>query len=64
MMKENANKYLRSKEVAWILDCSPDEVIELARKKKLKAEKQGRFWHFRERDIMAYISKQEGHTTT
>ena len=51
---------LKSKDVAHILDCSPDDVIELARRKKIKASKQGRFWRFRERDIMAYVKKQKG----
>ena len=45
---------LRSKDVAHILDMSPDDVIELARKGKLKATKQGRYWLFRPSDAMAY----------
>ena len=45
---------LRSKDVAHILDCSPDDVVELARGGKLKAEKRGRYWTFREADVMAY----------
>jgi excisionase family DNA binding protein len=48
---------LRSKDVAHFLDCSPDDVIELARRKKLKATKQGRFWRFRHSDVMAYKRK-------
>ena len=45
---------LRSKDVAHILDCSPDEVAELAKAGKLKAEKRGRYWQFRRVDVMAY----------
>ncbi len=45
---------LRSKDVAHILDCSPDDVIELARRGKLRASKQGRFWRFRYSDIVTY----------
>ncbi len=45
---------LGSKDVAHILDMSPDDVIELARKGKLKATKQGRYWLFRPSDAMAY----------
>jgi excisionase family DNA binding protein len=45
---------LKSKDVAHILDCSPDDVIDLARKGKLRAIKQGRFWRFRESDIVSY----------
>ena len=50
---------LRSKDVAHILDCSPDDVIELARTKKLKGIKKGRFWRFHPRDVQAYKRKQE-----
>ncbi|MEW6441067.1 MAG: helix-turn-helix domain-containing protein [bacterium] len=47
-------KLLRSKDVARILDCSPDDVILLARKGKLRAVKQGRFWRYRQADVMVY----------
>ena len=46
-------KLLKSKDVAWILDCSPDDVIVLAQKGKLNAFKQGRFWRFLEADVVA-----------
>ncbi|MEW6443152.1 MAG: helix-turn-helix domain-containing protein [bacterium] len=46
--------YLRSKQVAHILDCSPDDVIDLARKGKLRAVKVGRFWRFNRNDVMTY----------
>ena len=52
-------KLLRSKDVAWILDWSPDDVNVLARKGKLKALKQGRFWRFREADVTAYKKRME-----
>ena len=38
---------------------SPDDVIELARKGKLKATKTGRFWRFRLEDVTAYKRRQE-----
>lgn len=50
---------LRSKDVAHILDCSPDDVIELARKGKLEARKHGRFWRFTLSDVKEYQKKQE-----
>jgi excisionase family DNA binding protein len=59
----NGKSLLRSKDVAHILDCSPDDVIELARRGKIRAEKQGRFWRFRERDITAYVKKQKKENT-
>ena len=57
-MSDNKTLF-RSKDVAHILDCSPDDVIELARRGKIKGTKEGRFWRFREKDINAYIRKQE-----
>ena len=47
-------KLLRSKDVAHILNCSPDDVITIARSGKLRAIKDGRFWKFRYADVMAY----------
>ncbi len=46
--------FIKSKDAAHILDCSPDDVIDLARKVKLRATKQGWFWRFRESDIISY----------
>ena len=34
-------------------------VIDLARKEKLRAIKQGRFWRFRQADVMIYKKKVE-----
>ena len=45
---------LRSKDVAKILDCSPDDVIELVHKKKLRATKAGRIWRYSHEDVNAY----------
>ena len=45
---------LGTKDVAHILDMSPDDVIELARSKKLKATKQGEFWRFNLADVERY----------
>ena len=49
---------LRSKDVAYMLDASPDDVITLARDGKIKAIKQGRFWKFRLSDVEAYKKGQ------
>jgi excisionase family DNA binding protein len=50
-------KILKSKEVAHILDCSPDDVIMLARKGKLRAKKEGKYWLYRYADVMKYHKK-------
>lgn len=45
---------LRSRDVAHILDLSPDQVAELAQRKKLKATKVGRIWRYSLADVKAY----------
>ena len=52
-------KLLRSKDVAHLLDCSPDDVIFLARTSKLRAVKKGRYWAFRFKDIEEFKKKSE-----
>jgi excisionase family DNA binding protein len=48
---------LNSRDVAQILDLSPDTVNEYARKSVLPAFKKGRQWRFRKRDI-AHLKRQ------
>jgi len=50
---------LKSREVAHILDCSPDDVIDLARRGKLRASKLGRFWRFRQADVVGYKKRSD-----
>ena len=52
-----ARSLLDSKDVAWILDESPDDVIVLANKGKLPATKQGWVWRFEEKDVRAYMKR-------
>jgi hypothetical protein len=62
-MEENTVKkekdLLGSRDVAWILDCSPDDVIDLAKRGELQGTKVGRFWRFRHRVVQAYKREQE-----
>ena len=51
--------FLRSRDVAHVLDMAPDDVNYLVRKGKLRATKAGKFWRFRLRDVMAYKLQQE-----
>ncbi|MGE0519220.1 MAG: helix-turn-helix domain-containing protein [Candidatus Binatia bacterium] len=53
---------LNSKEVARILDLSPDTVNEFARKSILPAVKKGRQWRFRRRDIASFKRQLRGVT--
>ena len=51
---ERDESILNSKDVAQILDLSPDTVNEFARKSIPPAFKKGRQWRFRKRDIAAF----------
>jgi hypothetical protein len=54
------SKYnLRTKDVAHILDCSPDDVGVAAKKEKLKGIRNGKYWFFRLQDVEVYMKKRE-----
>ncbi len=57
-MVEREEELLTSREVARILDLSPDTVNEFARKNILPAFKKGKQWRFRKRDIFSFNKKQ------
>ena len=59
---ERDDAILNSKDVALILDLSPDTVNEFARKSILPAFKKGRQWRFRKRDITAFKRQLRGET--
>jgi excisionase family DNA binding protein len=61
-MFDRDDTYMNSKDVARILDVSPDTVNELARKHVLPAFKQGRQWRFRKRDIASFERQLRGTT--
>ena len=61
-MIEKDDVLLNSKEVARLLDLSPDTVNEYARKSILPAFKKGRQWRFRRRDIAAFKRQLRGET--
>ena len=53
---------LNSKDVARLLDMSPDTVNEFARKSMLPAFKTGRQWRFRRRDVASFKRQLQGST--
>ena len=59
---ERDDAILNSKEVAQILDLSPDTVNEFARKSMLPGFKKGRQWRFRRRDITSFKRQLRGET--
>ncbi len=58
MMADKDDILLNSREVAFLLDLSPDTVNELARHSVLPAFKKGRQWRFRRRDIASFKRQQ------
>ncbi len=50
-MGEKDDTLLNSRQVAELLDLSPDTINELARKHSLPGMKWGRQWRFRRRDV-------------
>lgn len=57
-MLDKEDELLNSKQVATILDMSPDTVNEFARKHILPAFKKGKQWRFRRRDVSVFYSQQ------
>jgi excisionase family DNA binding protein len=57
-MLEREEELLNSREVARILDMSPDTVNEFARKNILPGFKKGKQWRFRKRDVSSFYKKQ------
>ena len=58
MMWEREEDLLNSRDVARILDLSPDTVNEFARKNILPGFKKGKQWRFRKRDVSLFNKKQ------
>ena len=50
---------LNSRQVAALLELSPDTVNELARKNVLPGVKRGRQWRFRRQDITLFKKQQQ-----
>jgi excisionase family DNA binding protein len=59
-MLEREEELLNSREVAIILDLSPDTVNEFARKNILPGFKKGKQWRFRKQDVSRFTNKKTG----
>ena len=57
-MLEREEELLNSKQVAIILDLSPDTVNEFARKNLLPGFKKGKQWRFKKKDVSIFTKKQ------
>ena len=49
---------LKTRDLALLLDMSPDAVNDLARKGMLKGYKSGNQWRFRRKDVERYLGKE------
>ncbi len=49
---------LKTRDLAVLLDMSPDAVNDLARKGLLKGYKSGNQWRFRRKDVERYLGKE------
>lgn len=49
---------LKSRDLALLLDMSPDAVNDLARKGILRGYKSGNQWRFRRKDVEKYLGKE------
>jgi excisionase family DNA binding protein len=59
-MLEREEELLNSREVAIILDLSPDTVNEFARKNILPGFKKGKQWRFKKQDVSRFTNKKTG----
>ena len=59
-MADKDDILLNSREVAFLLDFSPDTVNEFARRNIIPAFKKGRQWRFRRRDIASFKRQIRG----
>ncbi|MBI5575710.1 MAG: helix-turn-helix domain-containing protein [Deltaproteobacteria bacterium] len=50
---------LKTRDLAIILDMSPDAVNDMARKGILKGFKSGNQWRFRRKDIERFLGKEQ-----
>ena len=55
---EHLPNILKTRDLAVLLDMSPDAVNDLARKGTLKGYKSGNQWRFRRKDIERFLDRE------
>jgi len=58
---EHLPSILRTRDLAILLDMSPDAVNDMARKGIVKGYKSGNQWRFRRKDIEKYLEREAKH---
>ena len=56
---ETMPSILKSRDLAILLDMSPDAVNDMARKGILKGYKSGNQWRFRRKDVERFLGKEQ-----
>ena len=57
MILEGKQSILKTRDLAFLLDLSPDVVNDMARRGYLKGFKSGYQWRFRRRDVERYMER-------
>ena len=57
MVFEDKQSILKTRDLAILLDLSPDVVNDMARRGHLKGFKSGNQWRFRRRDVDRYLER-------
>ena len=59
MILDGKQSILKTRDLAILLDLSPDVVNDMARRGHLKGFKSGNQWRFRRRDVERYIERMK-----
>lgn len=59
MNLESSPTILKTRDLAILLDLSPDTVNDMARRGILKGYKSGNQWRFRRKDVERYIEREK-----
>ncbi len=59
MIPENKPAILKTRDLAILLDLSPDTINDMARRGLLKGYKSGNQWRFRRKDVERYIEREK-----
>ena len=59
MHLENLPNILKTRDLAILLDMSPDAVNDMARRGVLRGYKSGNQWRFRRKDVERYIEREK-----
>ena len=59
MNGEGKQSILKTRDLAILLDLSPDVVNDMARRGHLKGFKSGNQWRFRRRDVERFIEREK-----